>query len=104
MLLPVQVTFRNLTDSVGLEEMVEKEVAKLEHFYDRITSCRVMVECPQRAIHKAFQQMRRQLQDYARRQDGFVKSTPKLAEAQVKQVFPEQGFGFLKTTDDREIY
>ena len=45
MLLPVQVTFRNMEDVAGLEEMVQEEAAKLERFYDRVGSCRVVVEC-----------------------------------------------------------
>ena len=49
MLLPVQVTFRNMKDTAGLEELVQKEAATLERFYDRISSCRVMVERPQHA-------------------------------------------------------
>ena len=49
MLLPVQVTFRNVEDSIGLEEMVRKEAATLYRFYDRISRCRVLVERPQHA-------------------------------------------------------
>ena len=41
---------------------------------------------PQGAIHQAFHEMRRRLQDY------------------VKEIFPDQGYGFLETTDDRQIY
>ncbi len=48
MLLPVQVTFRNMEDLAGLEELVQKEAAKLDGFYDRITICRVVVERLQR--------------------------------------------------------
>ena len=159
MLLPVQVTFRNMKDPAGLEELVQKEAARLEHFYDRITSCRVVVErpqraessklyhvridlglpngelvvkhaptlhgtlqdikversrreaesvlvhkSPQRAIHEAFHEMRRRLQDYARKQEGSVKTIPKLAEGEVKEIFPDEGYGFLDTTDGRQIY
>ena len=159
MLLPVQVTYRNMTDSTGLEEIVRKEVAKLEHFYDRITSCRVMVERPQRgqagklyhvridlrlpngelvvkhtptlhgtlkdfktdktrkeadsvlvhklpqsSIHQAFREMRRQLQDYSHRQDGFVKALTESTEGEVKSIFPKEGYGFLKAADESEIY
>jgi cold shock CspA family protein len=148
-----------MKDLAGLEEMVHKESAKLERFYDRITSCRVVVERPQgaesaklyhvridlglpnrelvvkhaptlhgtlqdiktedsgpeaesvllhkspeRAIHEAFHEMRRRLQDYARRQDGFVKNIRKLAEGEVREIFPSEGYGFLRTTDDRKIY
>jgi len=159
MLLPVQVTFRNIEDSANLEELVQKEAAKLEQFYDRISSCRVVVErpqraqsgklyhvridlrlpngelvvkdtptlhgtlqdikteksrreaesvlvhkTPQRAIREAFDEMRRRLQDYARRQEGSVKSIQKPAEGEVKEVFPDKGYGFLETTDGRQIY
>lgn len=159
MLLPVQVTFRNMKDLAGLEEMVQKEAAKLERFYDRISSCRVVVErpqraessklyhvridlglpngelvvkhmpvlhgtlqdlktedsrqeaesvlahkSPQRAIHEAFHEMRRRLQDYSRRQEGVVKNKPKLSEGEVKEILPNEGYGFLQTTDDRKIY
>ncbi len=50
MLLPVQVTFRNIEDHAGLDEYVRKEAEKLERFYHRISSCRVIVERPQRAL------------------------------------------------------
>jgi len=159
MLLPVQVTFRNMDDVTGLEELVQKEAAKLDRFYDRISSCRVVVErpqraassklyhvridlglpkgellvrhaptlhgalqdakadksrkeatselehkIPQRAIHEAFHEMRRRLQDYSRRQAGFVKNAQKMAQGTVKEIFPDQGYGFLETTDSRRIY
>ena len=159
MLLPVQVTFRNVDDVTGLEDLVQKEAAKLDRFYDRISSCRVVVERPQRAasgklyhvridlglpkgelvikhtptlhgslqdaktgksrkeaksvlehktperaIHEAFHEMRRRLQDYSRRQTGFVKHTQKMAEGTVREIFPDEGYGFLQTADDRRIY
>jgi cold shock CspA family protein len=159
MLLPVQVTFRNIEGQSGLKEYVEKEAAKLEHFYNRISSCRVMVERPQkaassklyhvridlglpggelvvkhspslhgtlkdtqqpesrreaenvlvhknprRAIHEAFQEMGRRLQDYAHRQSGEVKAGLSSQEGTVTEIFPEQGYGFLETPDGRAIY
>jgi len=45
----VQVTFRELPHSRELEDYVRAQVAKLERFYNRIVSCRVIVERPQRA-------------------------------------------------------
>lgn len=159
MLLPVQVTFRNMKEVAGLEELVQKEAAKLERFYHRISSCRVVVERPQHAdsgklyhvgidlglpgselvvkhmptlhgtlqdekqgksrqeaesdlahktpefaIRDAFRHLRRQLQDYARKQDSSVKTLQKMPEATVKEIFPAQGYGFLETADDRRIY
>ena len=159
MLLPVQVTFRNMKEETGLEQLVQREAAKLEHFYDRITSCRVVVERPQRAessklyhvridlglpsgelvvkhtpslhgalqdvkaeksrqeaesvlvhknpqraIHEAFHEMRRRLQDYRRKQEGSVKTTHKMASGTIKEIFPDQGYGFIEAPDDRQIY
>lgn len=45
---PAQITFRNLDHSDAIEERLKEEIDKLEQFYDRITSCRVIVERPQR--------------------------------------------------------
>ena len=159
MLLPVQVTFRNIEDHAGLDDYVQKEAAKLERFYSRISSCRVVVERPQRAtssklyhvridlgvpneelvvkhvsslhgtlqdiqtqksrreaksvlvhknpkqaIHEAFQEMGRQLQDYARRQDGAVKAKQVMPQAIIKEILPEEGYGFLETDDGRAVY
>jgi len=159
MLLPVQVTFRNMKEEAGLEQMVREEAGKLERFYDRITSCRVVVERPQRApssklyhvridlglpggelvvkhtpslhaslqdvdvgksreeaeavlVHKsperaireAFHEMTRRLQDYKRKQEESPKPSHKMAEGAVKEIFPEEGYGFLETADDRQVY
>jgi len=159
MLLPVQITFRNMDDHTGLDDYVQKEAAKLEHFYSRISSCRVIVERPQgaasskfyhvridlgvpneelvvkhvpslhgilqdmqtqksrrearsilgqrnpkRAIHEAFQEMGRQLQDYARRQEGAMKTKQGAQGAVVKEISPQQGYGFLETDDGRAVY
>ncbi len=127
--LPVQITFRNTDSSPWVEDRIREEAEKLDRYYERITSCRVMVEAPHRhhkhghhyhvrielgvpgkelvvkrepslhsaqaqagagewkkhleahpehkdiyiAIHDAFKQARRQLQDYARRMRGKVK-------------------------------
>ena len=159
MLLPVQVTFRNMDKRAGLDDCVQKEAARLERFYNRISSCRVMVERPQkaassklfhvridlgvpnaelvvkhfpslhgalqdtqdtksrreaasvlarktpkRAIHEAFEEMARRLQDYARRQNGSVKVKQRTQDATVKEIFPAEGYGFLETSDGREVY
>jgi cold shock CspA family protein len=159
MLLPVQVSFRNIHERAALEPYVLKEAARLERFYKRISSCRVMVERPQRAtsgklfhvridvgvpdgelvvrhaptlhgtlqhlkeqrsrqeadsvllqknplraIHEAFQEMSRQLQDYARRQRRAVKTKEGLQEGTVKEILQRKGFGFLETEEGREVY
>jgi cold shock CspA family protein/ribosome-associated translation inhibitor RaiA len=47
MTLPIQITFRNVEASERLEALVRKEAAKLEKFYPRIMSCRVIIEVPE---------------------------------------------------------
>lgn len=49
---PAQITFRNFEHSDVIETRVREEIDKLEQFYDRITSCRVVVERPQRRHNK----------------------------------------------------
>lgn len=48
MILPVQTTFRNMDHSAALVTRIEEEARKLDRYFDRITSCRVMVEAPHR--------------------------------------------------------
>jgi len=50
MILPLQVTFRNMEED-GLEEFVRQQAAKLERYYDAVTSCRVIVEMRGRHQH-----------------------------------------------------
>jgi cold shock CspA family protein len=46
MILPLQVTFRNMRPSKIVEGWIRQEAAKLDVFYTRIVSCRVVVERP----------------------------------------------------------
>jgi ribosome-associated translation inhibitor RaiA len=46
MRLPVQITWRDMAPSPAVEAKIREEAAKLEEFYDRITSCRVMLKIP----------------------------------------------------------
>jgi len=45
---PLQITFRNLDNSPTVEAKIRQRVEELEQFYDRITSCRVVIEEPNR--------------------------------------------------------
>ena len=56
------------------------------------------------AIRDAFDAARRQLQAYARRQRHDVKVHDEVPHARVMKLFPEEGYGFLETTDGLEIY
>jgi len=42
--LQPQITFRHLDTSEAVKGVIERRVAELEQFFDRITSCRVVVE------------------------------------------------------------
>lgn len=46
MQMPVQVAFKGLEPSESIETACRNEAGILEHFYDRITRCRVLVEAP----------------------------------------------------------
>jgi cold shock CspA family protein/ribosome-associated translation inhibitor RaiA len=160
MILPIQITFRNMEPSKLVEGWVREEAAKLDEFYNRIMGCRVVVELPSRrrkwgslyhvridltvpgkelvvkrqpslhstiqqideaktakhlevqtphkdprqAIDDAFKEMARQLQDYARRQRGFVKNHEPGPRARVSKLLPAEGYGFLETPGGREVY
>jgi len=48
MKIPLQITFRNIPHSDAIEAKINEKSAKLDRFYDRIMSCRVVVEESQR--------------------------------------------------------
>src|SRR6516225_9265718 len=48
MMVPVQTTFRNMDASVAVAARVQEEADKLDKYFRRITSCRVIVEAPHR--------------------------------------------------------
>src|SRR5580698_1691205 len=52
MTVPLQITFRDLPSSSAVEAQIRERAEHLEHVFDRLTSCRVIVEGrhrPQRA-------------------------------------------------------
>ena len=159
MILPLQITFRNMESSEVVKGWIQEEANKLDEFHGKITGCRVVVELPNRrrkagnlyhvrvdltvpggeivvkrqpnlralpgrvemkpakslevqvphkdlrqAINDAFDAMRRQLQDYARRRRRQVKTHETQPHARVARLFAEEGYGFLEAADGREIY
>jgi cold shock CspA family protein len=140
--LPVQIAFHNLPPSEEIESKIRAEAGRLEGFFGRITSCRVVVDVPHRhhregnfyrlridlkvpgreivvnrepgqqsdhrdleiVIRDAFDEARRQLEEYARILRRDVKSRDDAAHGRVIRLFPEEGYGFLGTPDRREIY
>jgi cold shock CspA family protein len=56
------------------------------------------------AIRDAFDAARRKLEDYVRRHRRDVKTHEPPPHAKVRQLHPEEDYGFLETPDGREIY
>jgi ribosomal subunit interface protein len=51
-MLPVQITIRDIPSSLALETTIRKRAEKLHRFYGRISSCRIMVDLPQKHKHQ----------------------------------------------------
>ena len=49
---PLNISFRNMDPSAGIEARVREKAEKLERLYDRIISCEVVVEAPHRNHQK----------------------------------------------------
>ena len=59
---------------------------------------------PYLAVNESFNAAQRQLQDYVRRISLRVKHHEEQPSGRVIRLDPDRGFGFLETTDGREIY
>ncbi|WP_020698432.1 HPF/RaiA family ribosome-associated protein [Reyranella massiliensis] len=47
----LQITFRNIDASPAVETKIRERARELEQFFDRIVSCRVVIEAPNRRRH-----------------------------------------------------
>lgn len=56
------------------------------------------------AVRDAFDAVRRELEDYVRRRRGDVKPHHGPAHGTVIRLFPELGYGFVRTSDGQEVY
>lgn len=52
MQIPLQITFRNMPPSEAIEAKINEKAAKLDKYFSRIMSCRVVVEESQRRQHQ----------------------------------------------------
>ncbi len=46
MQLPIQITFRDIPPSESVEQAIREKAEKLQRYYDRIISCKVVIESP----------------------------------------------------------
>ncbi len=137
MRLPLQVTFRNIPSSEAIEAHITEKASKLDKYYDRIMSCRVVVDSTQRrqhqgklfgvkisitvpgkelavtreenedvyvAVRDAFDHASRRLEEHARRERGDVKIHQGPQTGHIARLFEDEAYGFIQSTDDREIY
>jgi cold shock CspA family protein/ribosome-associated translation inhibitor RaiA len=144
MATPIEIVFKNMDHSDFVEQRVQKEAAKLDRFFGRTGSIRVVIEAANRshrkgdlyqvgihmtvppggsldvnrakpashahedvyvAIRDAFSAARRQLQDHARKLGGDVKAHETPLHGRVVRLVPgDDGYGFIETSDGREIY
>jgi ribosomal subunit interface protein len=51
MQIPIQITVREMEHSPALDENIRSKATKLEQCFSPITSCRVVVEAPQKRRH-----------------------------------------------------
>lgn len=51
-MLPVQITIRDIPGSPALESHIRSKTNKLKQFYDRMISCRIVVEFEQKHKHR----------------------------------------------------
>ena len=142
--VPVEISYRDVSKTPALEELIREKCAKLEEICDYISSCRVTVEQPEKHqrsgrpyrvrieisvppghrvvvdhepavvergtsaesnIRHAFNVAMRDLKKLKERQRREVKAHEEhRTEAVVARVLTEQGFGFLETTDGRQVY
>ncbi|HVO26875.1 MAG TPA: HPF/RaiA family ribosome-associated protein [Candidatus Margulisiibacteriota bacterium] len=56
------------------------------------------------AIRDAFDAAQRQLEDYARRQRGDLKTHEGLPTGRVSKLFPDEEYGFIETPEGAEVY
>lgn len=133
MILPLQITSRNLDLTDAIKANIQEKVDKLDQYCSTITSCRIVVEAiPKRslynvnvdikvpgnelvvkrepntdlylAIRDSFDAAYRQLENYTQKHRKDVKHHEEAPHAQISTLFPDMGYGFLTTFDGREVY
>lgn len=51
-MMPIQITIKDLASSPALEDHIRKKALKLNQYYDRINSCRIVITIPQKHKHR----------------------------------------------------
>lgn len=141
---PLEISFRGVEKNKDMEDLIQKEIEKLERICDSIIRAHISVERPQKhqetgnpyrvrisisvprnpelvavqepgeedmhkplhaVIKSTFKKSRRQLKKYMAKRKREVKSHPhEQPNAIVVKIFKDQGYGFLKNLEGKEVY
>jgi len=113
MQLPLQITFRHMESSDAVTARIRERAGELERFFDRIISCRVVVECrhPRRQQGNLFRvridlkvpgreiTVGRDPAAHKAHEDIYVPEHGRIARLR-----REQNGGFILSADGNEIY
>jgi len=97
---------------------VTVEATQRRHHQGKLFTARIDITVPGRelvvnrvenedlyvAIRDAFDAAKRQLEEHTRKQRGDVKLHEEAPRGRVTKLFPVDGYGFIETSDGREIY
>lgn len=83
---------------------IQIAVPHKELVVDRQPPLRKAAEDLRVAVREAFANMRRQLEDYIRQLRGHTKQHAEPDHGQVKKYFPEADYGFIESSDGREVF
>lgn len=139
----LQIAWERMEPSDFVRRRIERELARLEKTFGRITSCKVFVEAPGPHQHKGgtyavrvrlelpggkeltasrnpsqdhahedayvairdvFDALKRQLREQVKVWRDEVRQPDTQPHGVVSQVFADEGYGFIRTDDGREIY
>src|SRR3569623_1895932 len=96
----VELPHKHQQQGSEFQVRIQLAVPRRERVADRHTHEDAFV-----AVREAFDALKRQLEDYVRELRGQVKHHENgAAHGRILRLFPEEGYGFLVTPDDREIY
>lgn len=135
---PIQITIRDFPNSIVLENHIREKAQKMEQYYSRINSCRIVITMPQKhkhqgklycvaidltvpgkelvvnrkkdedvyiAIRDAFSAVERQLESYAKKRRGDVKTHEMEDHGVIRRIVAGEDFGFINDDlDGTELF
>ncbi len=100
--MQLQISFRDMEPSAAVEDRVRERAARLERYFGRITSCRVVVESPHKRSHQG-RQFRVRV-DLTVPEDEIVADSARAASPQHEDVYVAIRDAFDTATRSLEDY